>query len=63
MRNWELPGPPMSPCVRIFLEMMCEEANEIVPLELPAIFLSNRSAARPLPLASSAVEFPFVKRG
>jgi len=62
MRKWDHPEPPISPCVRIFLEMLCAETDEIVQVKLPTLFFPKPNAAQALHQAGSVVGFPFVKR-
>jgi hypothetical protein len=56
MQNSEFAGAVISPCVRIFLEMLYAEANEIAPVHSPVLFSSPRGTAQPHQQPSSATE-------
>jgi hypothetical protein len=56
MQNREFAGALVSPCVRIFLEMLYAEANEIAPVQSPVLFSSPRVTAQPHQQPSSVPE-------
>jgi hypothetical protein len=54
MENSNLPGT-LSPCVRIFLEMLCRESNDEASAE-SRVFIFNQAVAQPQKSADAAFE-------
>jgi len=46
MENRNLPGT-LSPCVRMFLEILCDEASAITPVESPTAALLPQAVTQP----------------
>jgi hypothetical protein len=56
MQNREFGGAIISPCVRIFLEMLCAEADEMAPVHSAVLFSSPGGTAQPHQQPSAATE-------